>query len=73
MKITLLEELNQSDKKEVKSILKREVEDVLEKELIKALGNKNVDREVKKIVANALADFFKTLYTRKQFWANNIK
>lgn len=82
IKKVLKEELTSSDKKEVRDIfkselkktlssteLKKQVEDVI----IKQLGsNKKTRKEVASITQKVLVRLYKTFWTRKNFWSNNL-
>lgn len=76
------EELTRSDKAEIKKIARDEFEDMLKKTDIKSKIEKIVldqlkkdkptQREVADITQKVLVQFYKTLWTRRSFWANKL-
>ena len=82
IKKILKEELNRSDKAEIKRLARAEFEDMLKKSDIKSKIEKIVvdqlkkDNPTKKEVANitqkVLVQFYKTMWTRRNFWANKL-
>jgi acyl carrier protein len=82
IKQILKEELNRSDKAEIKRLARAEFEDMLKKSDIKSKIEKIVvdqlkkDNPTKKEVANitqkVLVQFYKTMWTRRNFWANKL-
>lgn len=82
IKKVLSEELTSSDKKEVRDIFKSEFKKTLsgtelkkhiEAVIIKQLGsNKKTRKEVASITQKVLVRLYKTFWTRKNFWSNNL-
>lgn len=82
IKKILKEELTRSDKAEIKKLARSEFEDMLKTSDIKNKIEKMVkdqigkDRATQKEIANitqkVLVQFYKTLWTRRSFWANKL-
>lgn len=82
IKQILKEELTRSDKAEIKRLARAEFEDMLKKTDIKSKIEKMVvdqlkkdkptQKEVAKITEKVLIQFYKTLWTRRSFWANKL-
>ena len=76
------EELNRSDKAEIKRLARKEFEEMLKTSDIKTKIEKMVkdqigkdkatQKEVAKISEKVLIQFYKTLWTRRTFWANKL-
>jgi hypothetical protein len=76
------EELNRSDKAEIKKLARKEFEEMLKTSDIKSKIEKMVkdqigkdkatQKEVAKISEKVLIQFYKTLWTRRSFWANKL-
>jgi len=76
------EELNRSDKAEIKKLARKEFEEMLKTSDIKSkiekmvkdqIGkDKSTQKEVAKISEKVLIQFYKTLWTRRSFWANKL-
>jgi hypothetical protein len=85
-KIDLNENLTQSDKSEVASIVKKEIKDFLnlnrsidfEKKVFdvvkeKIKSDKDIEKYVLEISRNVLVQLYKSLWLKKSFWVNDIK
>ncbi len=76
------EELNRDDKAEIKRLARKEFEEMLKTSDIKSkieklvkdqIGkDKPTQKEVAKISEKVLIQFYKTLWTRRSFWANKL-
>jgi|TARA_R110000822_G_scaffold4903_3_gene21196 hypothetical protein len=76
------EELNRDDKTEIKRLARKEFEDMLKTTDIKSKietlvkkqlkSDKPTQKEVAKISEKVLIQFYKTLWTRRSFWANKL-
>lgn len=76
------EELNRDDKAEIKKLARKEFEEMLKTSDIKSKIEKMVkdqigkdkptQKEVAKISEKVLIQFYKTLWTRRSFWANKL-
>ena len=77
------EELNRSDKAEIKKLARKEFEEMLKTSDIKSKIEKMVkdqigkdkatQKEVAKISEKVLIQFYKTLWTRRSFWEPTLK
>jgi len=82
LKNIIKEELDRSDKTEIKRLARKEFEDMLKDSDIKSKIEKLVkdqiskdkptQKEVAKISEKVLIQFYKTLWTRRSFWANKL-
>ena len=82
IKQILREDLTRSDKAEIKRLARAEFETMLNTSDIKSkiermvkqqLSNdKPTQREVAKISQKVLTQFYKTMWTRRSFWANKL-
>mgnify|MGYP003638146963 CR=1 FL=1 len=82
IKQILNEELTRADKAEIKRIAKAEFESMLNTSDIKSKierivknqlrKDKPTQKEVAKISQKVLVQFYKTLWTRRSFWANKL-
>lgn len=82
LKNIIREELNRSDKAEIKKLARKEFEEMLKTSDIKTKIEKMVkdqigkdkatQKEVAKISEKVLIQFYKTLWTRRTFWANKL-
>lgn len=82
VKQIIKEELTRADKIEIKNIIRTEFEDMLKKSNIKEVIGKIVtnqlkkdkptQREVANITQKVLVQFYKTMWTRRTFWANKL-
>ena len=82
IKQVLKEELTRADKAEIKKIAKTEFEDMLKSSNIKSKiedivkkqlkNDKATQKEVADITQKVLVQFYKTLWTRRSFWANKL-
>lgn len=85
VKKIIKEELTRDDKSEIKKLVRVEFADMLKKTDIKGLEEKvkkivtnqlKTDRPTKKEIANitqkVLVQFYKTMWTRRTFWANKL-
>ena len=75
-KQTLQESLSSEDKSDVRYIVRKEFEKK-EKEIIDMIKKELSSKENKEFVAQAIKDalinFHKTLWTKKDFWINSLK
>jgi hypothetical protein len=79
----ITEELTSADKSDIKDIFKTEFEkklkssefkDAVEKLVLKQIGSdKKTKKEVAKIVQKVQVKLYKTFWTRRSFWANNLE
>lgn len=77
------EELTASDKTDIKNIFKTEFEkkmkssdfkDVVQDIVLKQLGSdKKTKKEVATITQKVIVKLYKTFWTRRSFWANNLE
>ena len=82
LKNIIREELNRSDKAEIKRLARKEFEEMLKTSDIKTKIEKMVkdqigkdkatQKEVAKISEEVLIQFYNTLWTRRAFWANKL-
>ena len=82
IKQILKEELTRADKVEIKKIAKAEFEDMLKTTNIKSKiedlvkkqlkNDKSTQKEVADITQKVLVQFYKTLWTKRSFWANKL-
>ena len=82
IKQILKEELTRADKAEIKKIAKSEFEDMLKTTNIKSKiedlvkkqlkNDKSTQKEVADITQKVLVQFYKTLWTKRSFWANKL-
>jgi hypothetical protein len=76
------EELTRSDKAEIKKLARNEFEDMLKKSDIKSKIEKIVidqlkkdkpsQKEIANITQKVLVQFYKTMWTRRNFWVNKL-
>jgi hypothetical protein len=82
IKQILKEELTRADKSEIKKLARTEFEDMLKTSNIKSKiedlvkkqlkNDKSTQKEVADITQKVLVQFYKTLWTRRSFWANKL-
>jgi hypothetical protein len=82
IKKILKEELTRDDKAEIKKLARKEFEDMLKTTDIKTKietlvkkqmkNDKPTQKEIAKISEKVLVQFYKTLWTRRSFWANKL-
>lgn len=82
IKQVLKEELTRADKAEIKKLARTEFEDMLKTNNIKSKiedlvkkqlkNDKSTQKEVADITQKVLVQFYKTLWTRRSFWANKL-
>ena len=82
VKQIIKEELTRADKVEIKNIIRSEFEDMLKKSNIKDVIGKIVvnqlkndkpsQKEVANITHKVLVQCYKSLWTRRNFWANKL-
>jgi len=82
IKQILKEELTRADKAEIKKIARAEFEDMLKASNVKSKiedivkkqlkNDKPTQKEVADITQKVLVQFYKTLWTRRSFWANKL-
>lgn len=82
IKKVLKEELTRDDKAEIKKLARKEFEDMLKTTDIKTKienlvkkqmkNDKPTQKEIAKISEKVLVQFYKTLWTRRSFWANKL-
>jgi hypothetical protein len=82
IKQILKEELSRADKAEIKKLAKAEFESLIksgdfktkiEDMVAKTLkSDKKSEKEVAKITQKVLVKLFKTFWTRRSFWSNNL-
>lgn len=82
IKQILKEELSRNDKAEVKKLARAEFDDMLKKSDVKSKiedlvkkqlkNDKATQKEVADITQKVLVQFYKTLWTRRNFWANKL-
>jgi hypothetical protein len=82
IKQILKEELTRADKSEIKKLARAEFEDMLKTSNIKSKiedlvkkqlkNDKSTQKEVADITQKVLVQFYKTLWTRRSFWANKL-
>lgn len=82
IKQILKEELTRADKSEIKKLARAEFEDMLKTTNIKSKiedlvkkqlkNDKSTQKEVADITQKVLVQFYKTLWTRRSFWANKL-
>jgi hypothetical protein len=74
--------LNDSDKKEIERISRKEIKDFMSStnahsivvKMIQAeLGSKKVDDKIVDLATKVVVELFKTLWQRKSFWENSLK
>lgn len=86
IKGVLNEELSASDKSAVKSIVQNEIRDFLKlsrnqsfDKLVEGMvqdyvkKDKDLEKHIVEINKNVLIQLYKTLWTRRSFWANDLK
>lgn len=84
--IVLSEALTVGDKSDIKSMVKKEIKDFLDinrsSDLDKKVGDiikkkfkndKDIEKYVVDVTRNVLIQLYKTMYTRKGFWASDLK
>lgn len=79
----ITEELTASDKSDIKDIFKTEFEKKLKSSdfknaindiVVKQIGSdKATKKEVAKITQKVIVKLYKTLWTRRSFWSNNLE
>jgi hypothetical protein len=82
IKQILKEELTRADKAEIKKLARAEFESMLKDSNIKSKiedlvkkqlkNDKPTQKEVAEISQKVLVQFYKTLWTRRSFWANKL-
>ncbi len=82
IKQVLKEELTRADKAEIKKLARDEFEDMLKTSNIKSKiedlvkkqlkNDKSTQKEVADITQKVLVQFYKTLWTKRSFWANKL-
>jgi len=82
IKQVLKEELTRADKAEIKKLARSEFEDMLKTSNIKSKiedlvkkqlkNDKATQKEVADITQKVLVQFYKTLWTKRSFWANKL-
>lgn len=82
IKQILKEELTRADKAEIKKLARAEFEDMLKQTDIKKKiedlvkkqlkNDKATQKEVADITQKVLVQFYKTMWTRRSFWANKL-
>ena len=82
LKKIIKEELNRSDKSEIKKLARAEFESMLKDSNIKSKiedlvkkqlkNDKSTQKEVADITQKVLVEFYKTLWTRRSFWSNKL-
>lgn len=83
---TINESLTPTDKSDIKVMIKKEIKDFLDitrgsqfetkvKDIIKDMlkGNKDFDNKVVEITRNVLVQLYKQLWTRRNFWVNDLR
>jgi len=74
--------LTDTDKKEIQSIVKREVKEFLDttqahniviKVIQKELGTRNIDDKIVDLSTKVVVELFKTLWQKKSFWESSLK
>lgn len=74
--------LTQSDKSEIKTIIKSELRDFLNtnqtqieiiKIVKKEMGARDINEKVVELAAKVVSELFKTMWQRKSFWEDTIK
>lgn len=83
IKQILKEELTRADKTEIKNIARKEFESMLKDSDIKSKiedlvkkqlkNDKPTQKEVADITQRVLVQFYKTMWTRRSFWANKLE
>lgn len=72
----LNEEINKTDEKKIKSMISSELKD-FEKDIVKRIRkeieNSESEKYFTKLVADILQRFYRTMWTQRSFWYNNIK
>ena len=84
--IILNESISTSDKSELKILIRKEIKDFLDinrsSDLERKIGDiikrkfkndKDIEKYIVDITRNVLVQLYKNLYTRKNFWANDLK
>lgn len=82
IKQIIKEELTRADKAEIKKLARAEFEDMLKDSGIKSKiedlvkkqlkNDKPTQKEVAEITQKVLVQFYKTMWTRRSFWANKL-
>lgn len=85
-KSNINEALSPSDKSDIKVMIKKEIKDFLDitrgsqfetkvKDIVKdsLKTNKDFENKVVEITRNVLVQLYKQLWTRRSFWANDLK
>jgi|GEM_PF-1095536 hypothetical protein len=80
------EALTPTDKSDIKVMIKKEIKDFLDitrgsqfetkvKDIVKdsIKGNKDFENKVVEITRNVLVQLYKQLWTRRSFWANDLR
>ena len=77
--------LTQTDKKEIETMIRKEIKDFLNSNTISQFENKIVDKiqdeikrgkitkDVSEIVAKVMEEFYKIMWTRRTFWEPTLK
>jgi hypothetical protein len=82
IKQIIKEELTRADKAEIKKLARAEFEDMLKDSGIKSKiedlvkkqlkNDKPTQKEIAEITQKVLVQFYKTMWTRRSFWANKL-
>ena len=82
LKKIIKEELTRADKAEIKKLARKEFEDMLKTSDIKTKiedlvkkqlkNDKPTQKEIADITQKVLVQFYKTMWTRRSFWANKL-
>jgi len=82
LKKIIKEELTRADKAEIKKLARKEFEDMLKTSDIKSKiedlvkkqlkNDKPTQKEIADITQKVLVQFYKTMWTRRSFWANKL-
>lgn len=82
IKQIIKEELTRADKAEIKKLARAEFEDMLKDSGIKSKiedlvkkqlkNDKPTQKQVAEITQKVLVQFYKTMWTRRSFWANKL-
>ena len=82
LKKIIKEELTRADKAEIKKLARKEFEDMLKTSDIKSKiedlvkkqlkNDKPTQKEIADITQKVLVQFYKTMWTRRNFWVNKL-
>ncbi len=83
---TINESLTPTDKSDIKVMIKKEIKDFLDitrgsqfetkvKDIVKDMlkSNKELENKMVEITRNVLVQLYKQLWTRRSFWANDLR